>query len=216
MPLMSPRFSIDLSVSTVILVSIVLCMGACNDAAETGWGDRKGALDTLALTDFRRAKDSAMRGEGSPIPRAMRAGFTGLRYFPPNPDLVFDLELQRLARPESIDIQATGGDLRKARRLGYFRFSVNGAPCSLAAYELAESPGVLFVPFHDRTNGHESYEGGRYVDAQPDGGRYRLDFNYAYNPYCAYSHRWSSPVPPPENRLTVSVRAGEMKFHPDS
>ncbi|MDG1428784.1 MAG: DUF1684 domain-containing protein, partial [Crocinitomicaceae bacterium] len=68
----------------------------------------------------------------------------------------------------------------------------------------------LFIPFRDKTSRHETYGGGRYLDVQiPDRDMMHLDFNLAYNPYCAYSHRYSCPIPPEENTLNVSILAGE-------
>ncbi len=153
-----------------------------------------------------------MRGEGSPLAEASRAAFPGLRYFPPNDSLAFLVTLARLGRPESVEIAATGGELRKARRMGYVRFSVGSVDCSLAAYELAEDPGVLFIPFRDATNGSDTYEGGRYLEVPAgDGeGPIRIDFNEAYNPYCAYNDSYSCPRVPSENVLPVAIRAGEM------
>jgi len=71
----------------------------------------------------------------------------------------------------------------------------------------------LFLPFADATSGHETYSAGRYIDPHmlPDG-RVEVDFNYAYNPYCAYNERWSCPLTPAENRIKVEVRAGEKNF----
>lgn len=157
-------------------------------------------------------KDSALKEEGSPIPAGSRSDFPGLRYFPPNASLVFDMRLARLGRPEPVEIAATGGEIRKARRLGYFRFEVGGVSCSLAAYELAEDSGVLFIPFRDATNGVESYEAGRYIEIPATGndGLFRVDFNYAYNPFCAYNDSYSCPRVPSENVLPVSIPAGEM------
>ena len=76
--------------------------------------------------------------------------------------------------------------------------------------------GALFLPFRDTTSGAESYGAGRYLEVEPtDDGKLRVDFNYAYSPYCAYcayNDRWSCPIPPAENRLGVAIRAGERSF----
>jgi uncharacterized protein len=71
-----------------------------------------------------------------------------------------------------------------------------------------------FLPFTDALAGAETYGAGRYLEPEqlPDR-RFRVNFNLAYNPYCAYNEAWSCPITPPENRLTVPVRAGEMVFH---
>jgi uncharacterized protein (DUF1684 family) len=73
--------------------------------------------------------------------------------------------------------------------------------------------GRFFLPFKDGTTGGETYAGGRYLDprARPDGSLV-VDFNYAYNPYCAYGEGWSCPVPPVENEVTAPIEAGELAF----
>lgn len=76
------------------------------------------------------------------------------------------------------------------------------------------SSRALFIPFRDATGRTESYPAGRYVEAEPDGdGRWILDLNRAYNPYCAYNDAWRCPLPPVENWLDAQVRAGEQRFH---
>jgi uncharacterized protein (DUF1684 family) len=72
----------------------------------------------------------------------------------------------------------------------------------------------LFVPFTDLTSGKETYGGGRYLDLEvPDGDSLEVDFNYAYNPYCAYTDGYSCPIPKPESRLSISILAGEKLYH---
>ena len=91
-------------------------------------------------------------------------------------------------------------------------FSVDGAPAELTVYKDA-SDDSLFLPFADATSGEETYGAGRYVEpeAQSDG-NVLVDFNYAYNPYCAYNEAWACPITPSENRLRVTIRAGEKNF----
>lgn len=102
------------------------------------------------------------------------------------------------------------------RRFGYLDFEIDGKPLRLTVYQnidLMEVEGYedyLFVPFLDQTNGITSYGGGRYLDFRiPKNEKVDLDFNTAYNPYCAYSHRYSCPIPPAENTLQISIEAGE-------
>jgi hypothetical protein len=96
-------------------------------------------------------------------------------------------------------------------RYGKFRFSVDGQPAELTIY--ANEHG-FFLPFVDALAGQETYEAGRYLEPEvlPDG-RFVIDFNLAYNPYCAYNPLWACPIPPKENRLSVRIEAGEKKFH---
>jgi len=134
------------------------------------------------------------------------------RWFPYAPSLRFVLPLE--PDPEKIALESTRERDRAAERVGWFRFSIEGRPYRLAATRLME-PGVpedsLQIFFKDRTSGRESYHIGRYLDLDAlDQGGYLVDFNRAYNPACAFSPHYNCPVPPPENRLTVAIPAGEM------
>jgi uncharacterized protein (DUF1684 family) len=167
--------------------------------------------DPAGLVRFRAEKDRGFREEGSPIPSAARRSFSGLRYYPPAPELVFRLPLVRFPRPAPIEIGATKGDVRKMSRYGTFSFPVRGRQCTLTVYKSEGGPDVLFIPFRDATNGKETYEVGRYLDLEEHRGDepYVLDFNLAYNPYCAYNPDYTCPLVPKENILPVEIDAGE-------
>ena len=111
-------------------------------------------------------------------------------------------------------IESTSSAPRPALRVGRFTVAApGGGTVRLAAYRLLE-PGVgendLSVFFMDGTNGHGSYPGGRFLDVEAlSDGRYRLDFNNAYNPSCAFSPHYNCPIPPKENRLSTRVPVGE-------
>ena len=134
------------------------------------------------------------------------------RWFPYSPSLRFILALE--PDREKIALESTRERDRTAERVGWFTFSLEGTEWRVAATRLLE-PGVpedlLQIFFKDRTNGRESYHIGRYLDLDAlDDGGYLVDFNRAYNPACAFSPHYNCPVPPPENRLVVAIRAGEM------
>lgn len=134
------------------------------------------------------------------------------RWFPYDPAFRFVLALE--PDPEKIALESTRERDRAAERVGWVSFAVEGKPVRLAVTRLLE-PGVptdsLQVFFKDRTTGRETYPLGRYLDLdQLDDGGYLVDFNRSYNPACAYSPHYNCPVPPPENRLAVAIRAGEM------
>lgn len=192
------------------------CTG--NDAAKPGSSrnDEPAAAagtpyDLEELLEERKEKDEYFRQTGSPIPEEQRASFTGLRYYPPDTSLAFNLKLARLSQPEPANLTATKGDVRKMERYGTFSFTVNGKPCTLTAYTSATNPDNLFVPFKDATNDAETYGVGRYLDLEiEDDDNYQLDFNRAYNPYCAYNPGYTCPLVPQENILDVAINAGEM------
>ena len=150
------------------------------------------------------------RGGDTPLTDEQRASFGGLRYFAPDPRFHFEAVLAR-SSGEHEEIQTSDGRVQHLARAGDLRFVLDGREIALAAYEQGDE---LFIPFRDATSGDETYGAGRYVEAHPLGGdRYDLDFNAAYNPYCAYNDDWSCPLPPRANWLDVAIRAGERTFH---
>ena len=162
------------------------------------------------LEDLRREKDEAFRHDpGSPIPSGERRSFKGLRYFPPDPR--YRLEARLVLGPrEDLNIPRSAGDVVLYTRLGHFVLDFPAGPGKLALYE---SDGHAFLPFRDKTSGHETYGAGRYLEVvELGGGRFLLDFNQAYNPFCAYNEAYSCPFPPPENWLQVPVEAGEKAY----
>lgn len=165
----------------------------------------------------RLEKDRAFRsGDNSPILEEERASFRGLVYYPVNPDLKFTVKLNRYPVPTRIHLATNTGEIRRGLRYGFFEFEVSGRKCRLQVYRLEEEPGsasMLFIPFRDSTSGQETYASGRYIDlAENTSGVYELDFNRAYNPYCAYNSAFSCPIPPAENTLALPIRAGEKKY----
>jgi uncharacterized protein (DUF1684 family) len=140
--------------------------------------------------------------------------YKGLKYFPADLAYRFELPLTPNPKPETMVILSTRGNQRNAQRVGWFDFVVGGTPVRLEAVRLLE-PGVdIGVFFRDATSGKESYALGRYVDAKKlPNGNYVLDFNFAYNPACAFSDHYNCPIPPKTNVLAVAIRAGEMDSH---
>jgi uncharacterized protein (DUF1684 family) len=140
--------------------------------------------------------------------------YKGLKYFPVDLSYRYELALTPNPKPETIVILSTRGNQRNAQRVGWFDFVVGATPVRLEALRLLE-PGVgendISVFFRDATSGKESYPLGRYVDPKKlPNGNYLLDFNFAYNPACAFSDHYNCPIPPKTNVLAVAIRAGEM------
>lgn len=163
-----------------------------------------------SIEAMRRAKDDAFRREPwSPIEDRDR--FRGLVYYPVDPAYRFRSPLVRHENPKSIALQTSDGSERVYHNVGHFEIRVAGQQIQIQAYQTDASEG-LFVPFRDKTSGKETYGAGRYLDLHEEGGVYDLDFNLAYNPYCAYSEAYSCPFPPPENWLQVPVPAGERSY----
>ena len=166
-----------------------------------------------ALEELRKEKDAFFReSHHSPLLPEQQAEFAGLNYFQENPQLRLEVEVKRFPEQEEIQIQTNTGDVQTYTRFGRFGFAVEGEQAELTVFE---NENGYFLPFADSLAGTETYGAGRYLEpARLSDGRFEIDFNEAYNPYCAYNEMWSCPLTPPENRLKVPVRAGEKVFEP--
>ncbi len=168
------------------------------------------------IESLRKEKDSYFGSEpDSPIPEEERTRFKGLKYFPPSPAHRVKARLTKHDKPEVITMTTSKGTIRPYLKYGVFSFELQGQKLQLHAYKAADDPHdqSLFVPFADETSGKETYGSGRYLDIEEVGGDdYVLDFNLAYNPYCAYNENYVCPFPPRDNRLSIAVMAGEKNF----
>jgi uncharacterized protein len=164
------------------------------------------------LSELRQAKDDFFAGHPhSPLTRAQKQDFKGLAYFPPAPELRFEAAVEVFPEQEEIEMQTSTGDVQFYRRYGRFHFQVLEQEAALTIYT---SEGGYFLPFVDSLAGSETYPAGRYLEPEPlPNGMFLVDFNLAYNPYCAYNDLWSCPLTPFENRLKVPIRAGEKIYH---
>jgi len=151
----------------------------------------------------------------SPLPPDQRAGFTGIAYFDYDPRYRVDAELA-IREPSPQEIGTSRWSSYRFTRFADARFELDGREHELGCYWLEGYAGGLFVPFGDPTNGATTYNAGRYLldkvkgaDLGSDEGTLVLDFNFAFNPSCAYDQRWVCPLAPAESRLTVGIEAGE-------
>ncbi len=164
------------------------------------------------LTSFRAEKDQVFaRDPHSPLTPEQRRTFDGLVYFDENPQLVVQASIDRNVEHDEVRMSTTGGEEQVYHRYGLVRFRVDDQPAQLVLYSSDDSD-ELFIPFRDATSGRESYGAGRYLEVEAHGDHVTIDFNYAYNPSCAYDPAYSCPLPPPENWLKVPIRAGEKVF----
>ena len=183
-----------------------------------------------AVDEFRRRRDELVRDHPqSPLPPADRTAFNGLSYFSLNPAYRVKGRVEAPESDQEIVIETGGpdGDIRY-RRAGVLRFELKGTACRLTVFSLIGYAGGLFLPFRDATSGRQTYGGGRYLfdtikgtdglclEVEPGSIDVVIDFNYAYNPSCAYDPRWACPLAPRENWLEVAVEAGEMTYRPQS
>lgn len=179
-------------------------------------GSKPMAVD---IAQFRKQKDELFRSHDSPIPPDQQASFQGLKYWPDNPALRLRIPINEDVVHDFIMMQTSTGGQRRYVRVGKIEFSVDGQPATLFLYK--DDHGY-FLPFRDGTSNIESYAAGRYLEPEMDDpstslrtgdNKLYVDFNLAYNPYCAYSEHFSCPLPPPENWTKVRIEAGEKKFY---
>jgi uncharacterized protein (DUF1684 family) len=167
----------------------------------------------------RRAKDRFFGSafSQSPIPSMELQEFKGLDYYPPDPAYRFELDLHEHKEKKKIRVQDTKGGQRELMRWGEFRFQVKGRDCRLQVYKSDMEEERFFLPFRDATSDKETYGAGRYLDLDPEmhrtpSGKWIVDFNVAYNPWCAYSDAYVCPFVPPENWLDFPILAGEKNY----
>src|SRR6267143_486678 len=168
------------------------------------------------VQDFRKSKDEFFAtSHESPMAHGKTHSLKMLRYFPPDPKYKIQTTLHKYDSPERVSMTTSKGTRQQFHRLGFFEFDIEGTKVKLQAYRSAErESNELFIPFRDGTSGKESYAAARYLDIEETADdKYVIDFNYAYNPYCAYSDDYACPLPPKENWLVMRILAGEMTYH---
>ena len=142
-------------------------------------------------------------------------------FFPIDGAYFIMAELQRMNDSIGFQMRTSAGTEQHFFKYGTLKFSILGKACLLFVYQSEDLmktekyKDYLFVPFTDRTTGKESYPSGRYLEfyiSDIKDGKLKLDFNGAYNPYCAYANGYHCPIPPKENNLPVAIKAGEMNF----
>lgn len=163
------------------------------------------------LEQFRGEKDDFFRDDPhSPLTADQKQDFSELHYFPENPELNLRVEVEEFPEKQIVTMQTTTGDVQDYERFGRLRFTVEGEEAELTLFH---NPHGFFLPFADSLAGNETYGAGRYLEPELlTDGRFHVDFNLAYNPYCAYNELYSCPITPGENRLKVAIRAGEKVF----
>lgn len=137
-------------------------------------------------------------------------------YYEPNEEYKVEAYIEKYEEQDTLEMLTTQSDVRKMIRYGELKFKLKDEKFTLTTYINIEHPDSFFIPFHDETNGKETYEAGRYIDLEiTKQKKYTLDFNLAYNPYCYYNMKYSCPIVPEDNYLNTKIEAGE-KAHNDS
>lgn len=149
------------------------------------------------------------------------ADFQYVEWFTPQADYKVRCRFERLKDAANQEIPTFSGQQKMYRPYGKLWFHLDNKLHTLTIYEFIQNPVLagmhdhLFLPFKDQTNGELTYGGGRYLDlkkADLEGGNIHLDFNHAYNPWCAYSSGYNCPIPPFENQLSIGIHAGEKLY----
>ena len=217
---------------TLPLFLLGLALVSCGPRPEL---PRISPADSLSIVAqnlrHRSAVDEFMRtDQGSPFHRDSTVTYGGIKWFPVDPRYRVTSLLYRYETPETVTVMGTRGEERRNLKYGYFEFVVpdtagNARQCRINVYKFTPYDGQryqlyrdhLSVWFTDETTGKETYDVGRYVEIGiefPDPAHvYMIDFNRAYNPYCAYTSLYSCAIPREEDHLDIPLRVGEKKYH---
>lgn len=182
-----------------------------------------------AVAAFRAQKDTFFRdAPQSPLSASDRKDFAGLSYFTPDFTYRVEATVERLPGGDMFEMQTTDGATRQFERYARLHFTLDDTACALTGYrsvhaealleEMGDEHMQLFVPFRDAWSGKVTYPAGRYLDVEVEADEHGqpivlLDFNLAYNPYCAYNDLYSCPITPFENTLPIPVPVGEKTPH---
>jgi uncharacterized protein len=169
---------------------------------------------------FRLGRENLFRTHPqSALDQDQKKVFNGLPYFPYNPDLRLRVQVDSNVESDVVEVQLQEDGLTRLRRFGKVNFELEGQRLELSLFWVLGYGGGIFLPFRDATAPRETYGGGRYLldtikgaDLGEEEGDLVLDFNFAYNPSCAYNPRWNCPLAPRENWLGVALRAGELIY----
>jgi uncharacterized protein (DUF1684 family) len=196
-------------VFVIIIAAIILVYSMSTGFVDKGYGEQ--------IQKERGEKDEFMRTDnGSPFIKAPDS-FTGLKYFAPDPAYRIVADLEPVENRKMVVLPTNDNSQQSYLEYAYANFRLHNASNKLLILEVADSGpfrGKLFLAFADKTSAFETYGAGRYLDVEkvPGAKTITLDFNKAYNPYCAYSDEFSCPLPPRENILNVIIKAGEMTY----
>ena len=201
-----------------LLLSVIFVLFASTALALEGEDQLNLKLEEKRVLEWRKERDTFFKThQRSPLSPKEKRSFKGLKYYPFDLKYVFSGQIERyifhINNPKYYATFLTNkGTNKRYIRYGKFHFKLNGMEYSIEIHKSILSDN-LFIPFKDKTNGKESYEGGRYIDAEIlPGYKMVLDFNMAYHPSCAYNDKFICVLPPRENMLDLEIRAGEKNL----
>jgi len=213
----------DMRISIAVLILCV--MVSCGQ--EKKYHDAKPNIESITKSDkladillFQEELNAEFKNpESSPLPDRFRIDFESLEFFEPDTNYIVEAELVRTPEALPFSMPTTTGRESTEVVYGIAKFTLKGKDHKLEIYQSpelitqAEYEDYLFLPFTDNTNGEETYGGGRYLDLRiPKGNKIILNFNKAYNPYCAYNKKFSCPIVPKVNNLDTEIKVGVKAF----
>ncbi|MEI9921258.1 MAG: DUF1684 domain-containing protein [Bacteroidota bacterium] len=198
-----------IAVVAISLVAIIFYSTTSNE------GDAEYKAQLVAS---REQKDEFMKSNNESPFKDSKESFTGLKYFEPDPKFRIVADLEPIEAKKMVVLPTSDNQQQRYIEYAYATFSVDDVSCRLLILEVADNGpfrGTLFLAFADQSSAIETYGAGRYLDVKktPGATSITLDFNDAYNPYCAYNDSFSCPFPPKENVLNVLIAAGEKVYH---
>jgi len=201
------------------LITILILSGIAVSIYYTFFSNASGSEYNNQIQKERKDRDQYLRTASESPFSINPASFKGLNYFPPDPAFRITANLEYLKK-EPRQIRTSDGKTRNYLTYAMASFDMGNLRNNLLILEVLDSGpqrGTLFLAFSDQTSASETYGAGRYLDLKkvPGATTITLDFNLAYNPYCAYNDSFSCPLPPEENNLSISIRAGEKSYFLD-
>jgi len=201
--------------SIIILIAVIVIIITVFYSLQ---GTRDQTAYIQQITKARTEKDEFMKTSAESPFKDTTESFTGLKYFPPDAKYKIIATLTPIQHKEIVVLTTNDGKEERYIPYAYAEFELDDVKNKLLILEIVDMGpfrGKLFLAFGDGTSAFETYGAGRYLDVLkvPGSQTITLDFNEAYNPYCAYTDKFSCPLPPKENLLSVSIKAGEKTYH---
>jgi len=205
----------------LLMLIVFIIIAGCEQQSSTDTGNNA-LIDQDYLSSIileRSLKDSSMKFDPhSPFNRDSKATFSPLKYYDVTPEFIFKSKLYKYDPVDTVIVFGTRGEVRKVLREGFVKLNYNGNEYNVNVYKAFGREGESYysIWFTDRTTGKETYGVGRYLDFEKEVDPehiYTIDFNKAYNPYCAYSPEYTCPIPREEDHIDMEIKAGEKNFH---
>lgn len=201
----------------VVIITMISIIFSCTQKQHS-YSDEQVAQFKQDFEKYIIDKDDYCKSEDSPLLKDDIPNFEGLHYYEYNPNFRFEGSIHIYENQDTVIIYGSKKDERPSLKYGYFEYLFNEQKHQLQLFKILprkeNQSDYLFLGFTDATSNEETYGGGRYINLDlNEENFYIVDFNYAYNPYCAYNPKYSCAIPSRENHLSIAIEAGEKKYH---